>query len=734
MPRRAQTLRIAVDTGGTFTDCVWTDRESGHLRMLKVFSTPQDPSRAIVYALRKIAHEGELVLLHGTTVGTNTLLERKGARTALVTTAGFEDAIEIGRQARPKLYDFFFDRVEPLVVRDLRFGVEERTACDGEVLTVPSPESLQSLASRVAATHPQAVAISLLFSFANPKNELAVTEALKPLGVPLSISHDILPEFREYERTSTVVVNAYLQPVMQGYLENLQCRANDLVASESRTEATGAEAPIGRRAVAALKLRSSTVGAACLHKSSAAIAAQGTRARIFVMQSNGGIASLAAAAREPVRTVLSGPAGGVVGAAATARASGFERVIAFDMGGTSTDVSLVDGAIATASDAQVAGLPVGVPMLDIHTVGAGGGSLARFDAGGVLRVGPESAGADPGPICYGRGVQPTVTDANLLLGRLQAEHFLGGEFKLDLERTRTITQAWLRKQKPRLTLEQFADGVIRVVNATMEKAIRVVSVERGRDPRDYALVAFGGAGGLHACALAESLGIPQVIVPALPGALSALGILASDVVKDYSRTVLWRVSGEIPRERLKQEFAALEKQAAKAFEQEGWPGRAHHEKSVDVRYCGQGYELGIPLSKNLLKEFEREHQRRYGYIHPNREVELVTLRLRAVVKSPQLKITAAYAGGTPHVGKIVHVGTGTLARPGRATLGSPSTLKAQVLFDGKKLNTRIYAREGLQPGKKYSGPAIITEYSATTVIPPGKRFHLDRASNLIITI
>ena len=685
MSRPVPTLRIAVDSGGTFTDCVWTDGKSGHLRMLKVFSTPQDPSQAIVEALRRIAHEDELVLLHGTTVGTNTLLERKGARTALVTTAGFEDAIEIGRQARPKLYDFFFDRVEPLVARDLRFGVKERTACDGEILTASSPEDLKSLAARVESAQPQAVAISLLFSFANPRNELAVAEALQSLGVPLSISHEILPEFREYERTSTVVVNAYLQPVMKGYLERL-----------SSGVANG-------------------------------------RARIFVMQSNGGIAALAAAAREPVRTVLSGPAGGVVGAAATARASGIDRVIAFDMGGTSTDVSLVDGAIATASDAQVAGLPVGVPMLDIHTVGAGGGSLARFDAGGVLRVGPESAGADPGPICYGRGVQPTVTDANLLLGRLQPEHFLGGEFKLDLERTQKITRAWLKNQKPRLTLDQFADGVIRVVNATMEKAIRVVSVERGRDPREFVLVAFGGAGGLHASALAEALGIPQVIVPALPGALSALGILASDVVKDYSRTVLWRVAGEIPLVRLKQEFAELEKRAATVFEQEGWPGRAGYERSVDVRYRGQGYELSIPLSKNLLKEFEREHRRRYGYIHPNREVELVTLRLRAVVKSPRLEITATQAGRIDSR-KTSHAVTDTLSGSGRATLASFSASEVRVLFGGKKLKTKIHSRDNLHPDKKYSGPAIITEYSATTVIPPGKRFHLDRAGNLIITI
>ncbi|HEY6337041.1 MAG TPA: hydantoinase/oxoprolinase family protein [Candidatus Sulfotelmatobacter sp.] len=686
MPRRARPLRIAIDTGGTFTDCVWVDAASRQLRMLKVFSTPADPSLAIVDALRKIALTEEIVLLHGTTVGTNTLLERKGARTALVTTAGFEDAIEIGRQARPKLYDFFFDRLEPLVDRDLRFGVEERTGPHGEILTEPSAEELRSLASRVASAAPQAVAISLLFSFANPKHELAVAEALRRPGVPLSISHEILPEFREYERTSTVVVNAYLQPVMTGYLERLA-------------------AAVGKK-----------------------------RARIFVMQSNGGIAALAAAASEPVRTVLSGPAGGVMGAVATGRASGFERAIAFDMGGTSTDVSLVDGAgdspaIPTTSDAQVAGLPVGVPMLDIHTVGAGGGSLARFDAGGVLRVGPESAGADPGPICYGRGLKPTVTDANLLLGLLQAERFLGGEFTLDLERTRKITREWLRKQKSRLTLEQFAEGVIRVVNATMEKAIRVVTVERGRDPRDFALVAFGGAGGLHACALAEALGIPRVIVPALPGALSALGILASDVVKDYSRTVLWRVAGKLPGDRLKREFAELERQAAKTFEHEGWTRKARYEKSIDVRYRGQGYELKIPLSRNLLQEFEREHQGRYGYIHAGREVELVTLRLRAVVKSPPPVRSA-----TVHAGIRIAASTGenppSVARHGRATAPVPT----RAIFDGKNLSTKIYSRDELRPGKKYSGPAIITEYSATTVVPPVMKFHLDGAGNLLIAV
>ena len=721
MPPRPQPLRIAIDTGGTFTDCVWIDAATRRLRMLKIFSTPKDPSESIVAALRKIAPDQEIILLHGTTVGTNTLLERKGARTALVTTAGFEDAIEIGRQARPKLYDFFFDRIEPLVPKNLRFGINERTANDGTILTAPTVEELGFLAGQLSAAKPQSVAISLLFSFANPKNELAVAGALKLLKLPISISHQILPEFREYERTSTVVINAYLQPVMQRYLENLESRAGkDVIREDVASNVSLTKNTVARTLDAhATTVEGRRFSAAKVAPKKGASAPVGPR--IFVMQSSGGITALATASREPVRTVLSGPAGGVVGAVATARASGFDRIIAFDMGGTSTDVSLVEGEIKTASDAQIAGLPVSVPMLDIHTVGAGGGSLARFDAAGVLRVGPESAGADPGPICYGRGTQPTVTDANLLLGRLQPTRFLGGDFTLDLDRTRRITQEWLKTQKSNLPLEKFAAGVIRVVNATMEKAIRVVSIERGRDPRHFALVAFGGAGGLHACALAEALSIPQVIVPAFPGALSALGILASDVVKDYSRTVLWRVNGQVPSVKLNQEFATLERAAAKDFQAEAWPGTPHHSRSVDIRYRGQGYELNIPLTKNLLAHFHQEHHRRYGYIHSTREVELVTLRLRAILKSTTTRVGDA------------RVGVDALVRP-RAKRGVLSPPKASVLFDSKKQETTIYPREELQPNQKYPGPAIITEYSATTVIRPRKKFHLDKASNLIIAI
>ena len=389
-----------------------TPLQDSTLQILKVFSTPADPAQAIADAVSRIAGTAQdIVVLHGTTVGTNTLLQRKGARVAFVTTKGFEDSIEIGRQQRPKLYDFFFEKDPALSPPELRFGVDERTSAEGTVLRAPSAASLKTLAAQIAAQQPQAIALSLLFSFANPENEKAVVAALAALNIPLSVSHQILPEFREYERASTVLVNAYLQPVMQSYLQKLQERTR-------------------REAGKALR-------------------------RIFVMQSSGGITALATAAEQPVRTVLSGPAGGIVGAAAVARRSGFDRIITFDMGGTSSDVALIDGQPTTTNEADVAGLPVRVPVLDIHTVGAGGGSLARFDAGGALRVGPESAGADPGPICYGKGERPTVTDANLLLGRLPADQFLGGDFQLDLPRTQKIVAQWLKKQSQQSLAGRF---------------------------------------------------------------------------------------------------------------------------------------------------------------------------------------------------------------------------------------------------------------------------------------
>ena len=698
LPKR--TLRVAIDTGGTFTDCVWIER--GQLKTLKVFSTPDDPSRAITDALAKIGVATRLTLLHGTTVGTNALLQRKGARVALVTTSGFEDVIEIGRQARPRLYDFFFDRIPPLVPRELRFGLEERTDYRGKILENPSDEELARVRDAIARVHPEAIAISLLFSFANPKNETRVAALLNDLSVPLSVSHEILPEFREYERTSTVVMNAYLQPLMQTYMEKLARRVEE-ITSRAETKITAPS-----------------------QNDSALDARQSTHSRVFVMQSSGGITALESAAREPVRTVLSGPAGGLVGAAASAARSGFTKILSFDMGGTSTDVAAVQGEIQAGSSSEVAGLPVGVPMLEIHTVGAGGGSLARFDAGGLLRVGPESAGADPGPICYGRGTQPTVTDANLLLGRLRPNRFLGGEFTLDLERTRRIAQAWLQQQASRLSLNQFAHGVIRVVNANMERALRVVSIERGYDPRDFALVAFGGAGGLHACELAEALSIPTVIIPARPGALSAFGILVSDVVKDFSRTLLWRLGTGVARtllsanDRLQKEFQKLETAASKAFKAEHWSGRIHYKRTLDLRYRGQGYELNVPAGADAVARFHEEHQRRYGYHHPAREIELVTIRLRARLRNQNQGLPGADAP------------VRAPRKPARSARIVPAET-TKVFFE-KLETTPVFERSGLPPMQKLKGPAIITEYSATTVIPPGKKFWVDSQENLIIQI
>ena len=356
-------------------------------------------------------------------------------------------------------------------------------------------------------------------------------------------------------------------------------------------------------------------------------------------------------------------------------------------------------------------------MLDIHTVGAGGGSLARFDAGGALLVGPESAGADPGPICCGRGTQPAVTDANLLLGRLRPNRFLGGEFTLDLERTRRITTEWLREQHSTLTLEQFAAGVVRVVNANMERALRVVSIERGYDPREFALVAFGGAGGLHACDLADALAIPTVIIPARPGALSAFGILVSDVVKDYSRTVLWRLAGKLPQRELQSEFRKLEHEAQKQFRTERWRGALHYERSLDLRYRGQGYELNIPAGTDISERFLAEHQRRYGYHHAGREIELVTLRLRARMTAPRLNI-----------------GRTTPKDQGKSSRRVAPAEHGSVIFQSRALATPLYERSQLRQGQFLRGPAVITEYSATTVIPPGKKFWVDKAENLVIDV
>jgi N-methylhydantoinase A len=655
-------LRVAIDTGGTFTDCVYI--AGGKLKVLKIFSTPADPSLAVLDALQQIG-DGPFEVRHGTTIGTNAMLERKGPRVAFITTAGFEDTIAIGRQTRPKLYDWFAPVPVCLVPRDLRFGVPERVSPNGEILRAPTEEELAILVNQVRARHAESIAISLLFSFANPDTELRVEAALAPLGLPISTSHRILPEFREYERASTIVVNAYLAPRMQSYLLHLE---------ESVT-------------------------------------ARQTASKVDVMQSSGGIIPARTAAREPVRTVLSGSAGGVLGACQVARWAGFDRIVGFDMGGTSTDVFLANASEAAhlTSESIVAGVPIGVPMLDIHTAGAGGGSIARFDAGGMLRVGPESAGSDPGPICFGRGTQPTVTDANLVLGRLDARSFLGGCVPLDRERAMQL----MHEQKgPLATVEDFAAGVLRVVETEMERAIRVISVERGHDPRQCTLVAFGGGGPLHACSLARELRIPRVLIPAMPGALSALGILLADAVRDYSRTVM--LPGDAI-ENIASIFAELEARGTADFAAEGLRGTA--ERTLDIRYRRQGYELNVAYdaqsAADAVASFHRQHRQRYGFSEESRPVEIVSLRLRM--------IAAAEPYAPPQHQPI----------PGDAAAAHYAT--RDVFFNGSFLPAPLYARDQLQPGDTIHGPAMITEYTSATVLPPGCRAEVDAFANLILT-
>jgi N-methylhydantoinase A len=652
-------MRIAIDTGGTFTDCVYL--RDGKFVVLKVFSTPHDPGAAVLNGLKQIAAGPEVVVRHGTTVGTNAMLERKGARVAFVTTKGFEDTIAIGRQARPKLYDWFQPAPECLVLEGLRFGITERTSAECEVIRGVDVAELDSLVDRIKNAAVDAVALSLLFSFANSKNESEVAAALEQLGLPLSVSHRILPEFREYERASTVVANAYLAPKMGMYLTNL---AEGVVSGYER-------------------------------------------ARLEVMQSSGGIISAKLAAAEPVRSVLSGPAGGVIGAYKLATLAGFDRIIGFDMGGTSTDVCLVDasaGGLHISNESVVSGIPIGVPMLDIHTAGAGGGSIARFDAGGMLRVGPESAGSIPGPICFGRGQQPTVTDANLALGRLDTERFLGGSVKLDRERM----MCWMDKTKGSITtVDDFAAGILQVIETSMAKAIRVISVERGYDPRDFTLVAFGGGGPLHACSLAHTLRVPRVLVPALPGALSAVGILLADTMREYSRTVMLPINAAF-----EDVFCELEKLGTEEFRAENLTGQSF--RSVDVRYRGQGYELNVPFGSEMAAQFHDLHQRRYGFANETRPLEVVNVRVRMV---------SAAEAFTPVV-QPLHEGDGS-----HALIDT-----RQVYFDGSFQETRVYDRELLRPGDTFAGPAIVSEYSSATVLPLDDVLRVDGLGNLVIEV
>ncbi|RLB43147.1 MAG: hydantoinase/oxoprolinase family protein [Deltaproteobacteria bacterium] len=653
---------IGADTGGTFTDFVYKDGD--RWGVYKVLSTPRNPAEAVLKGLGYIAQGKKKQIVHGSTVATNAILERKGAKTALITNRGFEDVLEIGRQNRTRLYDLAYRKEPHLIPHGLRFGVKGRILNTGEELESLDEADVKEAIQKVREVGAESVAVCLLFSYANPAHEKRIGRLIDPKGISVSLSHEILSEFREFERFSTTAINAYVSPKMRKYIGYLmeQLEPGDILS---------------------------------------------------IMQSNGGSISAETAMRESVRTILSGPAGGAVGAYEIGKAAGYEKLITFDMGGTSTDVSLIDSALSLTVESSISGYPLKVPMLDIHTVGAGGGSIAYLDEGGSLRVGPESAGADPGPICYGKGEKITVTDANLYLGRLIPEYFLGGNMRLQDGRL----EAYFREmaQMTGLDTVELAEGILDVANTAMEKAIRVISVERGYDPREFVLFSFGGAGGMHAAFLARLLNIPKVLVPENPGILSAIGMLMADVIKDYSYTIM-KSQFTTTREELSRLFESLESKGSEDLASEGISqDRMVMERYLDMRYEGQSYEIIVPFEGDYIEGFHSLHEKTYGYRNEDKTVEVVNIRLRAkgIPEKPRFKR---------------HEMDSEL--PDAAAI----TGKREVVFEGKGYNAVVYSREMLKSGNVVSGPAIIVEYSSTIVIPPFASVKMDEFRNLIIEV
>ncbi len=651
---------VGVDTGGTFTDFVMMGQDG--LTVYKEPSTPDNPATAILSGLAHLLGDAKASIVHGSTVATNALLERKGARCALITTAGFEDVLEIGRQNRVEIYDINVSKAAPLIPAALRLGVNERTGPHGEVLAPLDAGSVLGALEKIGAADVEAVAVCLLHSYANTEHEKKIIESAKELlDVFITASHEVLPEFREYERCSTTVINAYVGPVMARYLAALA----DKLDSDS----------------------------------------------VRIMQSNGGAIALQAAQRFAVQTILSGPAGGAVGGFEIARRAGFPNSITFDMGGTSTDVCLCPGELTRTKECVIGEAPIRVPVIDIHTVGAGGGSIAYRDPGGSLRVGPRSSGAEPGPICYGRGgTELTVTDANLFLGRLSADFFLGGQQQLAVKPVHAAMKAFAAEMA--LAPTEAAEGIVRVANATMERAIRVISLERGHDPRDFTLVCFGGAGAMHAADLANSLGIPRVLVPQAAGILSALGMLLADFIRDYSQTLLVP-SSELDATELENAFQRLEQRAEHEYADEGFSNdQITLERSVDMRYVGQGYELDVPMCRELESTFHELHHRRYGYSDPERPTEIVNVRLRALGETEKPSLPD---------------------RDLATEDASPAVIGQQLMvFDGTEHEAALIDRTKLKPGNRVHGPALVVEYSTTTVVPPNFTLEVDRYENLIL--
>jgi N-methylhydantoinase A len=677
-------IKLGVDVGGTFTDLVVFDERTGALELTKVPSTPKSPDQGVLNGIRRIATQFGIdpgtidFFIHGTTVATNALIERRGVKTALITTAGFRDVLHIGRQTRPKLYDFFERRPYPLVPRHLRFEVPERVLYTGEIQRPLDEAAVRAIARSIRRQEVGVVAVCLLHAYANPANERRIRDLLgaEVPGVKVSLSSDVLPEFKEYERMSTTVINGYVMPIVERYLRRIVESLRDV----------------------------------------------GVDTGLNIMQSNGGVMTAETAGRKSVHTVLSGPAAGVLGGLALSKTAGFENIITIDMGGTSFDVSLAHrGVPSFTTESDIGGHPIKIPMIDIKTLGAGGGSIARIDAGGALQVGPESAGADPGPVCYGRGgEEPTVTDANVVLGYLNPRYFAGGNIGLDADSAREAIRRKIAESAG-LSVEDAAEGIVRVVNATMIRGIRLVSVEKGFDPRDFTLVCFGGAGPVHGVALARELGIPTMLVPVGPGVTCALGLLTADFRHDYSRTFLALIDRLDPGA-LNAAFREMENKATAQMLSEGLSREAIvFHRTADMRYQGQGYELPVPLDGKDYQRADLEamagalgrlHREGYGYDMPPATAEIVTLRLTAIGgrRKPEFRREAA---GTKE------------SEPAKKG-------ERRVYMDGRFRDIPVYDRSLLASGMRVAAPAIVEQFDSTTVLFEGYDLTVDNFRNLII--
>jgi N-methylhydantoinase A len=679
--------RLTVDTGGTFSDFVYLDEDTSEVTIAKLPSTPDDPSRAILAGVQVLLDKGIAAndiayFCHGTTVGTNALLEGKGVRTGLLVTKGFRGIYEVAEQCRPHgsaIFDIFYDRPPLLVPESLTGEVAERVSASGEILLPLDEAALRATVRALKDEGVAAIAVCLLFSFLRPEHEerarAIIAEEIPACAV--SLSSDVVPQVREYYRLSTTVINAYLEPILARYIGNL----------EERLSRSGVTTP-----------------------------------QKYIMQSNGGMATFSASAKKAVATVLSGPAGGITASVQTCRATGLNNLITFDMGGTSCDVALIkDGEAAVQNRGKIEGRDISLPMIDINTVSAGGGTLARVDRFGQLEVGPESAGAVPGPTCYGRGgAEPTITDCNLVLGYLSPDNFLGGKMSLDVASACLAIETHVAS-KLSLSMQDAAEGIVRIINVKMQEAIKAISTMRGHDLRDFQLLAFGGAGPLHACAIAAELGMAGVVVPLHPGVYSAMGLLMSDVKHDYIRSKMAGLANVTAND-VGTIFVDLETHATRDLRDEGFqPSQIAIEHALDLRYAGQGYEITIPCDWPLRNDsipalrarFDETHKQMFGHGAPDEPVEIVSYRLRGVGRVPPVELP-------------------THKRQGRSLSDAlRETRKAR--FNGTMLDCPVYQRDRLDVGVSFSGPAIVDQLDATTVIPPGQVATVDKFKNILIS-